>query len=150
MEICVRFAQIRDRVETDATTARGIDTSALTGIWVNSNPDSNGIARMVIHKCNGNVTLQVFAIGPDGLIDWGTADVTVFASAPLSTVSAGFTCCYDFGFVEVRLQGMLLKGLMVLAELHNFKDDSKRVDFFVREYFVSDHGKYRIDDSRIH
>ena len=145
----MRFAQIRDCVETDATTDGGIDASALTGIWVNSNPDSHGIARMVISECNGNVTLQVFAIGPGGLIDWGTADVTVFASAPSAKVSAGMTCCYDFGFVEVRLQGMLLKGLMVLAELHNFKDDSKRVDYFVREYFVSDHGRYQIKDSPI-
>jgi hypothetical protein len=147
--MCVRFAQIRDRVETDAAAARGIDTSGLTGIWVNSNPDSNGIARMMISECNGNVTLQVLAIGPDGLIDWGTVDVSVFASGPLSTLSAGFTCCYDFGFVETRLEGMLLKGLIVLAELHSFKDDSKRVDYFVREYFASDHGKYQIKDPRI-
>jgi hypothetical protein len=149
MEMSVRFAQIRDRVESDGATARSVDASALAGIWVNSNPDSTGIARMVISECNGNVTLQVSAIGPDGLIDWGTVDVTVFASTPLSTVSAGFTCCYDFGFVETRLQGMLLKGLMVLAELHSFKDDSKRVDYFVREYFASDHGKYQIGHSRI-
>lgn len=145
----MRFAQIRDRVEADTPTARGIDASGLAGTWVNSNPDSNGIARMVISEGNGNVTLQVYAIGPDGLIDWGTADVTVFASGPLSTVCTGFTCCYDFGFVETRLQGMLLKGLMVLAELHSFKDGSKRADYFVREYFGSDHGKYQIEDSRI-
>jgi hypothetical protein len=149
MEICVQFAQIRDCVESDAATARAVDASALAGSWVNSNPDSNGIARMEISECDGNVTLQVSAIGPDGLIDWGAVDVTVFASTPLSTVSAGFTCCYDFGFVETRLQGMLLKGLMVLAELHCFKDDSKRADYFVREYFASDHGKYQIGDSRI-
>jgi hypothetical protein len=145
----VRFVQLRDRVEPDAANARGVDASGLAGIWVNTNPDSNGIARMVISECNGKVTLQACAIGPDGLIDWGTVDVSVFASAPLSTVSAGFTCCYDFGFVETRLQGMLLKGLVVLAELHSFKDDSKRVDYFVREYFASDHGKYQIGDSRI-
>jgi len=138
----MRFAQGRDRVEGEAAAAGKVDTSALIGIWVNSNPDSNGIARMMMLESNGNLTLQVCAIGPDGLIDWGSADVTVFTSAPSSQVGAGFACRYDFGFVETRLLGMILKGLLVLAELHSFKDDSQRVDYFVREYFALDHGRH--------
>jgi len=70
------------------------------------------------------------------------ADVTVFASGPSSRIGAGFACSYDFGFVETRLQAMILKGLIVLAELHSFKDASKRADYFVREYFASEHGLY--------
>jgi hypothetical protein len=138
----MQFAQIRDRVETDAATAGPLDLSALPGIWVNSNPDTNGIARLVMSEFNGNLSLQVYAIGPDGLIDWGTADVTVFASTPSSRIGAGFTCLYDFGFAETRLQGMIVKGLLVLAQFHSFKDDSKRADYFVREYFALAHGRY--------
>jgi hypothetical protein len=137
----MQFAQIRDRVETDEVAAP-IDLTALHGRWVNSNPDSSGIARMVISGTDASLTLQVSAIGPDGLIDWGTVDVTILTSGPSSRVAAGFTCRYDFGFVEIRLQAMILKGLIVLAELHRFKDDSKRVDYFVREYFALDHGRY--------
>jgi len=137
----MQFAQIRDRVETDRVAAP-IDLTALHGRWVNSNPDSSGIARMVMSGKNGGLALQVSAIGPDGLIDWGTVDVTILTSGPSSRVAAGFTCRYDFGFVEIRLQAMILKGLIVLAELHRFKDDSKRVDYFVREYFALDHGRY--------
>jgi len=138
----MQFAQIRDRVETDAARAAPLDLSALHGTWINSNPDTNGIARMVMAEANGNLTLQVFAIGPNGLIDWGTVDITLLMSGPSSRVAAGFTCRYDFGFVETRLQAMILKGLIVLAELHCFKDDSQRVDYFVREYFALDHGRY--------
>lgn len=138
----MQFAQIRDRVETDAATAGPLDLSALPGIWVNSNPDTNGIARLVMSESNGNLSLQVYAIGPDGLIDWGTADVTVFASAPSSRIGAGFTCLYDFSFAETRLQGMIVKGLIVLAQFHSFKDESRRADYFVREYFALAHGRY--------
>jgi len=138
----VQFAQIRDRVETDAARAAPVDLSGLYGTWINSNPDSNGIARMVMSESHGKLTLRVSAIGPDGLIDWGTVDVTILTSGPSSPAAAGFTCRYDFGFVEVRLQAMILKGLIVLAELHTFKDDSNRVDYFVREYFALDHGRY--------
>jgi hypothetical protein len=138
----MRFAQIRDRVDTGLKGPGPIDLSGLQGTWVNSNPDTNGIARMVMSQSNGDLMLQVFAIGPDGLIDWGVVPVTVLASGPSSRAAAGFCCRYDFGFVETRLQAMILKGLIVLAELHRFKDDSKRVDYFVREYFSLEHGRY--------
>jgi hypothetical protein len=138
----MRFAQIYDRVETDAASAGPVDVSALAGIWLNSNPDSNGIARMVMSEADGKLSLQVYAVGPEGLLDWGSADVDVFFASPSSRAPAGFTCLYDFGFAETRLQAMLLKGLLVLAQLHTFKDDSRRVDYFVREYFALSHGRY--------
>lgn len=134
----MEFAQIYDRVETD-TPVGPMDLSGLPGIWINSNPDSNGIARLVISEADGKVSSQVYAIGPDGLIDWGAADLALFASRPNSRVAAGFTCLYDFGFVETRLQGMIMKGLLVLAQLHSFKDESRRADYFVREYFALAH-----------
>jgi hypothetical protein len=81
----------------------------------------------------------VYAIGPDGLIDWGSTDIEVFASSPARRAGAGFACVYDFGFAETQLQGMIMKGLLVLAQLHHFKDGSGRADYFVREYFALAH-----------
>jgi len=138
----MQFAQICDRVETDAATAGPADVSSLTGVWVNSNPDTNGIARMVMSEAGGKLSIQVYAVGPEGLIDWGAADAQVFMSSPSSRVVAGFTCLYDFGFAETRLQAMIMKGLIVLAEFHSFKDGSRRADYFVREYFALAHGRY--------
>lgn|ERR1700730_105147 len=139
----MQFAQICDRVETDAATIAPIDFTALPGTWVNSNPDTSGIARMVMSEANGGLSLQVYAVGPDGLIDWGQTGVHVLTSNPVSRVGSGFTCVYDFGFAETRLLGMIMKGLLVLAQLDSFKDDSKRVDCFVREYFALEHGRYQ-------
>jgi hypothetical protein len=134
----MEFAQIYDRVEID-TAIGPMDISGLPGTWINSNPDTNGIARIVMSESLGNLSVQTYAVGPDRLIDWGTAAVTVFASAPSSRVAAGFSCSYDFGFVETRLLGMIMKGLLVLAQLHSFKDESRRVDYFVREYYALAH-----------
>lgn len=138
----MQFAQICDRLEIDSATVEPIDLSALPGIWVNSNPDTQGIARMVMSRSDGNLSLQVYATGPDGLIDWGAVDVSVFTSSPWSRSGAGFTCLYDFGFAETELQGMIMKGLLVLAQFHRFKDDGKRVDYFMREYFALIHGRF--------
>ncbi|HEX8088239.1 MAG TPA: hypothetical protein VF762_05265 [Blastocatellia bacterium] len=140
----MQFAQIRDRVEPEPEAEDGgpLDLSALAGDWINSNPDTNGVARMVITHSGENLSLRVHAIGPDGLIDWGSVHLNIFTSTPTSRVAVGFTCLYDFGFVETRLQAMILKGLIVLAQIHRFKDDSKRADYFVREYFALEHGRY--------
>jgi hypothetical protein len=137
----MEFAQLCDRVEID-TVIGPMDTSALSGTWVNSNPDTNGIARIVMSESGGNLSLQTYAVGPDRSIDWGTAAVNVFASTPSSRVAAGFTCSYDFGFVETRLLGMIMKGLLVLAQLHRFQDESGRADYFVREYYALAHAQY--------
>lgn len=138
----MEFAQISDRVEIDASKAHVMDVSGLRGVWINSNPNTIGIVRMVMTEANGKLSLQVFAIGADDLIEWGTAPVQIYGSAPSSDAAAGFSCLFDFGFAESFLQGMIMKGLLVLAELRTFKDDSKRADYFVREYFALEHKKY--------
>lgn len=138
----MQFAQICDLVETDAVSAVPVDVSAMLGTWVNSNPETNGIARMLMSETAGKLSLQVSAIGPEGLIDWGAVEVNVFSSSPSARDATGFTCLYEFGFAETRLQAMILKGLIVLAQIHTFKDGSGRVDYFVREYFALSHGRY--------
>jgi hypothetical protein len=37
---------------------------------------------------------------------------------------------------------MIMKGLIVLAQVHKFKDDSGRMDYFVREYYAVVHDRY--------
>jgi hypothetical protein len=135
----MQFAQIRDRVPAGDGP---LDLSAFPGTWVNSNPETSGIARLQVTEEHGRLALRVYAIGPEGLIDWGTADAEPFTATPSSRTGTGFTCVYDFGFAETELQAMLLKGLMVLAQLHRFKDASGRMDYFVREYFALSHGRY--------
>jgi len=137
----MRFAQICDDVAVDKSTAP-MDIAGMCGTWVNTNPDTNGITRMVISADEGQVSLQAFAVGPDGLIDWGVTRLQLFASTPVSRQSAGFSGAYDFGFVEIQLDAMIMKGLIVLGQIHRFKDDSRRADFFVREYFALAHGRY--------
>ncbi|HEX5603589.1 MAG TPA: hypothetical protein VFX63_13610 [Pyrinomonadaceae bacterium] len=132
-----KYAQLSDLVEIDAI--KSIDHKALLGHWINSNPDTISIARINITEANGKLQLQVFAVGPDGPIDWGTAPADVFSSNPASSTGTGFTCTYDFGFAEARFQAMIMKGLLVLAQFHTFKDDSNRASYFMREYYAMTH-----------
>jgi len=119
-----------------------MELGALLGTWINSNPDTNSIARLEATDRNGKLELRISAVGPDGFIDWGTAEAQVFAATAESKVGAGFTCRYDFGFAETRMQGMIMKGLLVLAQFHLFKDDSKRASYFLREYYAATHERF--------
>jgi len=131
-----KFAQICDLVETDPIRERDIDRGALIGDWINSNPDTSSIARINVFEADGKLQLQAFAVGPDGLIDWGTTTANVFAAGPASRVGAGFAATFDLGFADVRLQAMIMKGLLVLAQFHLVKDDSGRPSHFMREYYA--------------
>lgn len=137
----MEFAQVYDRVAIDGVD-EPLGTAGLSGVWINSNPDTNGIARMEFSEVEGKPSVRVDAVGPDGLIDWGLAPLKLLAGSPSSRTTAGFTCSYDFGFAETQLQAMIMKGLIVLAQFHKFKDDSGRMDFFVREYFAVVHDRY--------
>jgi len=135
----MQFAQICDLVETEPIRERDIDRGALVGNWINSNPDTRSITRVDVFEADGKLQLQAFAVGPDGPIDWGTTTADVFAAGPASRLGAGFAATFDLGFARVRLQAMIMKGLLVLAQFHLLKDDSGRASYFMREYYAKTH-----------
>ena len=81
----MQFAQLYDRVEPRAAATRRIDASGLLGTWVNSNPETSGIARMLLSESGGQLSLRVFAVGPEGLVDWGAAGVKAYGPGPRRT-----------------------------------------------------------------
>jgi hypothetical protein len=135
----MKFAQISDLVETEPIRDRDVSRGALVGNWINSNPDTTSITRVNVFEADGKLQLQAFAVGPDGPTDWGMTTAHVFAAGPASRVGAGFAATFDLEFAEVRLQAMIMKGLLVLAQFHMLKDDSGRASYFLREYYANTH-----------
>ena len=119
-----------------------MELGALVGTWINSNPDAHSVALVKATDADGKLRLQVSAVGPNGFIDWGVADAEVFAATPDSHTGAGFTCRYKFAHGETRLQGMIMKGLLVLAQFHLLNDGSNRESYFLREYFAATHDRF--------
>ena len=119
-----------------------MELGALVGTWINSNPDTHSVAVVKATDADGKLKLQVAAVGPDGFVDWGVADADVFAATPDSQLGAGFTCRYEFDHGETRLQGMIMKGLLVLAQFHLFNEDTDRESYFLREYFAATHDRF--------
>ena len=53
----MEFSQLCDRLEIE-TVIGPMDISGLPGTWVNSNPDTNGIARIVMSEVLGKLLVQ--------------------------------------------------------------------------------------------
>lgn len=119
-----------------------MELNALLGTWINSNPDTHSVTRVRATDSDGKLRLQVSAVGPEGFVDWGEADGEVFAATPDSHAAAGFTCRYQFEHGETRFQGMIMKGLLVLAQFHLLNDETGRESYFLREYFAATHDRF--------
>ena len=119
-----------------------MELGALVGTWINSNPDAHSVAVVKATEADGTLKLQVAAVGAGGFVDWGVTDADVFAATPESQLGAGFTCRYEFDHGETRLQGMIMKGLLVLAQFHLFNEDTDRESYFLREYFAATHDRF--------
>jgi hypothetical protein len=114
-----------------AEAAAALDLSVLLGDWRNTNPAA-GIARIIIEP-NGDGRVRVHC--SSGVRDWGTVVAPVFAFDFDGDTAGAFFAVYDFDFAQVRVQGNVKQGVLVVATFNAFKDDSGRSNYFNREFF---------------
>lgn len=108
----------------------------LLGTWVNTNPGTRGIAKLVVSQENGGLFLRVFGFHSPSLIDWGRIRIeTVYAKDVNSGEPMALEACFDMDFMEVQVQANFSLGLLVLACFNIFKDRSGRENYFSREFF---------------
>lgn len=113
-----------------------VDLSVFPGTWLNTNWETQGIAQLVLSIEDGELSVHVYGVGPDGLIDWGLVKgATVYCSKAAANLGTAFAVRYDLGFMDALLQGNLNRGVLVLATHNAFKDGSGRLSYFSREYF---------------
>ena len=133
----IEFAQLSDHMECDPI--KRIDPKSLVGHWINSNPDTNSIARINITESNGKLQLQVFAVGPDGPIDWGTRACRSLCIRPDIEHRRRLHVHLRFRFRRSALSGNDHEGTSRAGPVSFFKDDSKRASYFLREYYAMTH-----------
>lgn len=134
----LKYMRIEDKLEGESGLkgTDSIDLFPLLGTWINTNNQTRGIARVIIRTENGTMTVQVFGADFPGFSDWGEVKAKiVYANAVRSHEAMAFSALYDFGFMEVYLQANLSLGLLVIAGLNTFKDESGRSNYFSREFF---------------
>jgi len=134
----LKYVKAEDRVETSAIAGNGhaLHLDRLPGVWLNTNDASRGIVKVIVEARGSQLVVRAFGAGNPEAYDWGEVEADyIYANSISSRVAAGFSAWYRFGFSETHLQANWNQGLLVLASLTTFKDNSQRSNYFSREFF---------------
>jgi len=105
-----------------------LDLSALTGTWKNTNAASKDVVVLDI-KADGH-ELQITANG------WISASAHAYSADGFESRQAlAFNATFEHRDFEIRLQANIKAGVLVIAFLTRFHDDSGRSNTFVREFY---------------
>ena len=123
-------------MRSDAKQMVGVkaDVSPLLGSWINTNPETDYISRVIIREIDGALVVHAFGANSPGPIDWGEVEASpyVFGS---TQECAGFYARYAFDSVETHLAANQKLGILVIQSYTSFKDGSGRLSHYAREFF---------------
>jgi hypothetical protein len=115
---------------------RELEPLTLARSWVNTNRDSRGIVGVRLRSVEGKLRITVEGAANGSPVNWGEVEVeAVYAENADSRRSMAFVARYHFGFLDTLLEGNVNSGLLVLAAFHTFRDQSRRANYFAREFF---------------
>lgn len=125
-----------DLALTDPST-RTLKTDRLTGRWLNTNPDTEGIVECVIKQDGEFFTVDILGAGPDGPIQWPTCRTRPLANLEEEAGQRTFalSATFGFGFMTAETYIRVNKGVLVIVLFASFHDGSKRSDYVNREFF---------------
>jgi hypothetical protein len=131
-----KYSRSEDRPASSLQGPRLFHCGPLLGTWSNTNSSTWGIAKLTISQEEGTAYVRVFGSGPSDLIDWGKKPIeTIYAKDAGSAEAVAFDARYDLGFMHVVMEANVNLGLLVVACLNTFKDNSGRSNYFSREFF---------------
>jgi hypothetical protein len=116
---------------------KAVNADRLLGRWLNTNPESRGMAGCVIEREGDNFGLSINGVGADGVIEWPRITAKVLANleeeAGQRAVALTATVAFDFMNVETYIR--VNKGVLVIVLYISFLDDSGRSNYVNREFF---------------
>jgi len=105
-----------------------LNRSALTGTWINTNAASRGVLKLDI-AADGDA-LRITAGS------WGSTTAHAYAVDGFNSREAlAFNCTFSLADRDIRLQANIKAGVLVIAFLTRFRDDSGRSNYFGREFY---------------
>lgn len=116
---------------------RALSADKLTGRWVNTNPETRGIAECLIEQDGEGFSVSIVGAGAEGPIDWPRSKTRALANleeeAGQRAVALANT--FDFGFMRAETYIRVNKGVLVIVLFIMFQDESGRSNYLNREFF---------------
>jgi hypothetical protein len=125
-----------DPALTDPAT-RKLRADKLTGRWVNTNPETQGIAECVLEHDGEIFTVDILGVGPDGPIHWPTCRTRPLANLEEEAGQRTFALSanFEFDFMTAETYIRVNRGVLVIVVYASFRDGTKRSDYVNREFF---------------
>ena len=138
MPQAVQFKQSGDLDPSllDPATGR-MGAGKLVGEWLNTDPDTLGIASILVEQHDGYLSVGLRGAGVDGLIDWPKVRATPLANLEeeAGQRAVALAADFDLGFMKAEAYFRVNKGVMVIVLFVTFQDGSGRSNYLNREFF---------------
>ena len=107
------------------------DTS-LDGTWVNVNPNTRTLVKIVIAHRSGGITVHAFGACHPRACNLGTVNGLVYSSGSNNSTGKAFTAQYNSGFATDILSGVLANtsngARLTVNDFEHYTDNSGRYD----------------------
>jgi hypothetical protein len=109
----------------------------LIGRWQNTNPETQGVAEIIIERAGESFFVGVLGVGEDGLIAWPRTEAAALANLEEEAGQRALALAvdFDFGFMRAETYLRVNKGVLVIVAYYIFLDDSRRSNYVNREFF---------------
>jgi hypothetical protein len=115
-----------------------LDPHLLVGTWINTNAGGAGIRRLVLSADGSTMKLQVAARVNATPEDWGGTAAIPFADAVGSAEAVSFYAEYRFQGLGIRLQGYVVKGVLVIVSFVYSASPGETPGYMAKEFFYRD------------
>lgn len=113
----------------------------LIGQWLNTNPSPSFIRRITLKPGPNGLLIHVVGAGVDLPENWGEWHAQLFAETPSSSEAMAIYAVVQLEGGEVRIQGYVVKGVLVIVSFTRVKEGGDRSSAFCKEFF------YRLPES---
>lgn len=116
-----------------ADSDREPDLTPFLGVWKNTSAGTQGFVEFTL--CRNANGYRFETKGADNPEPWASVEAIPLSANVEGGAAVAFQARCDLGFADVTIAANHNKGLIIIACYTVFKDDSKRSNYFTREFF---------------
>jgi hypothetical protein len=129
------FKSAHDQASVPVGAELAPSSKPLAGTWSNCDKQTRGIVKIVITVDAKGLVVQAYGSCHPTPCDWGAVSGHAYSSSVSSPDAVAFTAVFDAGFSETLLTGHLENGCLIAESYTNFKDGSRRYDYYAKYCF---------------
>src|SRR5262245_33387671 len=119
------------KLEDVPSAAVRLGTDLLAGTWINTNTSSRWISRLTLTPSEGCLAASIVCDGHQ----WREISTSRFVEHPSDSTAIAFHSRYESGPLDVRLQGYVVKGVLVVISFARTAVPDPFPAFMVKEFF---------------